>query len=136
VPDPHTRRRRDVSRTVWSTPKDVDGPTAAFGPTRIDDYLPRYAEVPDEFKRANTAGATWQNVASGWFFSGLHGRLVAKPGIDRDAALRHIQACLTSWEPKHEHKEAGVAYLLSLWFERYEPAEGDSCRLLGAGHVG
>lgn len=30
---------------------------------------------------------------------------------------RHISACLGSYEPKHEHKIAGVAYLLSLWFE-------------------
>ena len=28
-----------------------------------------------------------------------------------------IAAILASFEPKHEHKEAGAAYLLSQWFE-------------------
>ena len=40
-----------------------------------------------------------------------------KQGISLSLALRHLGACLSSWEPKHEHKTAGVAYLMSLWFE-------------------
>ena len=36
--------------------------------------------------------------------------------IDPEAVNRHTRACLRSFEPRHEHKIAGVAYLLSLWF--------------------
>jgi len=28
---------------------------------------------------------------------------------------------LGSFEPQHEHKEAAVAYLMSLWFEKFVP---------------
>jgi len=47
--------------------------------------------------------------------------LKSKPGIDRKAAIRHIKAIMASYAPKHEHKEAGCAYLFALWFE--QPAE-------------
>jgi hypothetical protein len=40
-----------------------------------------------------------------------------KEGVDVDKALRHIQAIMRSYQPKHEHKEAAVAYLLSQWFD-------------------
>jgi hypothetical protein len=29
----------------------------------------------------------------------------------------HLKAIMGSFQPKHEHKTAGVAYLMSLWFE-------------------
>ena len=40
-----------------------------------------------------------------------------KEGVDTKKALRHVKAVLGSWEPKHEHKEAGVAFLLNEWFD-------------------
>ena len=36
---------------------------------------------------------------------------------DTNKAIRHLKAILVSYDPKHEHKEAGVAFLLSEWFE-------------------
>ena len=58
-------------------------------------------------------------MVSRWFFSGLpkETRFVPKTGIDEAAAKAHLRAILASFEPKHEHKEAGCAYLLSKWFE-------------------
>lgn len=47
-------------------------------------------------------------------------RLTARPGVDRDKALVAIKAALGSFEPKHEHKEAGCAFLLHEWFELAE----------------
>ena len=29
----------------------------------------------------------------------------------------HLKSILQSFKPKHERKEAGVAYLMSLWFD-------------------
>lgn len=97
-------------------PKTVDQLTMVFPAKVVGDYLPPYEEIPEEFKRTKTK---WNHVVCEWFFKGLPKgtKFVPKEGIDRERALRHIQTCLGSFEPKHEHKEAGVAYLMSLWFE-------------------
>jgi hypothetical protein len=95
-------------------PKQIDGIQAAF-PTSVEDFLPDYGAVPDEFKSRHNK---WVKLVSRWFFSGLKGaQFKWKDGIDGDTALRHLKYCMGSWEPKHEHKEAGVAYLMSLWLD-------------------
>lgn len=81
-------------------------------------HLPKYEDVPAEFKRDNNPYVLF---ISDWFFGGRTKqdleRLVPKEGVDKRKALRAIKAALGSWEPKHEHKEAGCAYLLSEWFD-------------------
>lgn len=73
--------------------------------------------IPEEFKDRNTNNK-WLEFQRTWFFKGIKSSgLVPKPGIDMNEALRHLQAIQSSYEPKHEHKEACVAYLASLWFE-------------------
>lgn len=108
------------------TPKPVDRAASVFGPRKISDYLPDYADVPEPYKRWH--GNQHVEVVERWFFRGLPEgtQFVPKPGIDAEAALAHISACMRSWEPKHEHKTAGVAYLLSEWFERIEIPETDA----------
>lgn len=97
------------------TVKEVDGVDLAFGPARINTLLPAWDEIPDEFKRHNNK---WVRIVSRWFFQGLKGATFKpKPGVDERKALNHIGACMKSWEPQHEHKEAGCAYLLSEFFE-------------------
>lgn len=97
-------------------PKDISDAELVFGPRNIDDYLPKYSEIPDEFINGKSK---WNRVISRWFFNGLpEGTGFAyKEGIDVSKAIRHISACLSSFEPKHERKEAGCAYLMSLWFD-------------------
>lgn len=100
------------------TPKRIDSIDGVF-PTTIEGFLPPMSEIPEEFKRSHTE---WNKLFSRWFYSGLPKgtEFVPREGINRDEAIRHIRYCMKSFEPKHEHKEAGVAYLLSLWFERVE----------------
>lgn len=107
--------KRSAVEFMKYTPKDIDGVSAAF-PTSVDGFLPKYSEVPDEFKQEHTK---WNKLVESWFFNGLpkETEFIAKDGIDAKKAIRHCAYCLRSWEPKHEHKTAGVAYLLSLWFE-------------------
>ena len=83
---------------------------------KIDLLLPKYSLVPDEFKRTSNKYA---DVISTWFFNGLNPetQFIPKKGIDTDKALRHIGTIMSSWNPKHEHKEAGCAFLLYLWFD-------------------
>lgn len=89
-------------------------------PTRVDDMMPEYKDIPKEFKDQNVRGK-WNKVVSDWFFKGLkNAKWKPNPGVDTEKALRHIGYILGSWEPKHEHKEAGVAFLLNEWFEDVE----------------
>ena len=98
----------------WRAPQDVTDLDIAF-PTSVDHLLPDYAAVPAEFKGFRDEPHV--EFVEHWFFHGADvKRLSPKPGIDASKAIRHLRVCMGSWEPKHEHKIAGVAYLLSLWF--------------------
>lgn len=93
-------------------------------PTSVDGLMPAYKDIPKEFRDWNSPGK-WNKVMSDWFYKGLkNAKWKPKPGVDEAKALRHIKYILGSWEPKHEHKAAGVAYLLNEWFKdvTYETA--------------
>lgn len=95
---------------------ELTGVERAFGCIK---HLPPMAEIPDKFK---TVDDTPQNEFIGkWFFKGLReedvAELIPKAGVDKKKALIAISAILRSFEPQHEHKEAGCAYLLDEWFE-------------------
>lgn len=109
-----------MSKTDFSKPTQLTDDDISFG--RIKGLLPAYTDIPDEFKRQRNK---WVQLVDQWFFAGLDGyRLIPKDGIDKREALRHAGTVMRSWELKHEHKTAGVAYLLSLWFSDYtEPAK-------------
>lgn len=78
--------------------------------------MPPMKDIPDEFKRWSEN--PFVRLQSEWFFNGLKKwPLKVRSGIDQHAALAHLNAIQRSWEPKHEHKVAAVAYLMSLWFE-------------------
>ena len=86
----------------------------AFSVT-VSFLMPRQADIPEEFRERRTK---WNRVVSDWFYKGLSGAVFTpKKGVDRAKALRHIHCIMGSFEPKHEHKESAVAYLLSEWFE-------------------
>ena len=93
---------------------------------RAMEILPAMKDIPEEFHDANNK---WHNLASTWFFRGLKARPAVKPGIDANDALANIQTALRSFEPKHEHKMAGVAYLMSMWLE---DASSEHLQALGA----
>jgi hypothetical protein len=97
------------------TPIPVTRADVAFGGASglLSKILPPYSAIPDEFKRGNSPWAEWQRQ---WFFDGLDRYPVPKEGIDLGMAMANLQVVQNSFAPKHEHKEAGVAYLASLWF--------------------
>ena len=100
--------------TKFSKPTDVNDVTMVFG---SDTYnlLPPYDEIPKEFK--DWPGKHWAvKLTTAWFHSGVKNLKVDwNEGITHEAAMRHLKTCMGSFAPKHEHKTAGVAYLLSLW---------------------
>jgi hypothetical protein len=83
--------------------------------------LPKWEIIPEEFKQGGSFRNTWVRIVDEMFFGmkgGVAEQYAMEPveGIDFEAASRHLQAALRSFQPKHEHKIAGVAYLSSLWF--------------------
>ena len=95
----------------YSKPTPIPAALAAF-PARLGDLMPPYDTVPSEFKSSSNKWVNWQQE---WFFRGLDAFPEAKPGIDVNVAGNHLAAIQGSFEPKHEHKQAAVAYLASLW---------------------
>ena len=96
----------------------LDGIDMSFGNVK---HLPPMKEIPDEFQNHSNK---YCRFVSSWFFGGKTTEdmqcLVAREGVDRRAAIIAIKSVLTSFEPQHEHKEAGAAYLLSEWFELHD----------------
>lgn len=97
--------------------RDVSRSESAFGASNgiLDAMMPAYSSIPEEFKHGRTK---WNKLFNDIFFNGLESlELFPKPGVDKDRAFRHIRAIMVSFAPKHEHKEAGVAFLFNEWFD-------------------
>lgn len=96
----------------WEKPKEVDDVELAFPASVIGTLMPYEEEIPDEFEKDKNP---WNHYVSMLFFKG--GNLPEpKPGVDKKKAARHLKACLSSFEPKHEHKIAACAWLASMWY--------------------
>jgi len=94
-------------------PQKVSILDLAFG-ANLDRLLPHFQDIPDEFKDYLNP---WNILVSEWFYNGLDTELIeSKEGIDQNQSLLHIKTIMDSFSPKHEHKIAGCAYLMSQWF--------------------
>jgi hypothetical protein len=103
-------------------PIEVDDISVGMGAVNMEGILPLMESIPDEFKQRTNE---WVNRVDDWFFSGIRlGYIEMKAGIDKKKAFRHLQSIMHSWQPEHNHKVAGVAYLMSMWFEAFEYTKG------------
>lgn len=90
--------------------------------------LPPMSEIPDEFKRFRRKNK-WVNFVSDAFFRGIAScQARPKQGTDAGKVWRMFRACLVDYEPAHEHKTAGCAYMLSCFFDdiKWKPGTSDS----------
>ena len=96
---------------------DVKKSSTAFGGD-MKKLLPPMSEIPEEFKNGR---GKWSDFFGKWYFSGLPKTTQMRPkeGVETSKAISHIRAVMASWEPSHEHKEAGCAFLLSEFFDDY-----------------
>ena len=85
----------------------------AFGPKNLATFLPAMKDIPKGFFQDSNP---WNKWISKWFFNGLENYAVAVQGVNFKDAHMHLRVILGSFEPKHEHKIAGCAYLASQWF--------------------
>lgn len=99
-------------------PQEITDVMHAF-PGNVSHLMPVYEDIPSEFHKCNSP---WSTLASAWFYEGLDkdARFYAKDGIDAQKAVKHVHTIMRSWQPKHEHRIAACAYLLSLWFDKIE----------------
>ena len=99
-----------LKRESLNTITDVE---IAFGTTKL---LPPFDAVPDEFKRGNDYTKLLDRLFADQ--PPPEGEIVFREGFDdADAPAllnRVVRAHLRSFEPKHEHKIAGLGYLISL----------------------
>ncbi len=88
--------------------------------------LPAWDDIPEDFRKNwHSDSHPWCGITGKLFFTGgtlSDFGLTSKDGVDSDKAHRAIRACLGSFAPKYEHKIAGVAFMLSEWFDKAEDA--------------
>ena len=105
-----------LTREQLNSITDVE---VAFGTTRL---LPPFEIVPDEFKNGNIYTRLLDCMFSGAPLP--DGEIEFRENFRDPEALRLlprlVQAHLRSFEPKHEHKIAGLGYLVSLICEMRE----------------
>lgn len=111
----------------FDQPQVIDKMRMAFSAS-VSDLMPNYADIPEEFRNRNDH-TEWNKFVSHWFFYGQpHEKwdLYRREDVNADQAWDHLTAIMRSWEPKHEHKMATVAWLLSRWFLAIHPKEKTS----------
>lgn len=83
---------------------------------RTERVMPAMEDIPQEFKRDNNPWVVFQRT---WFFSGLtdDNAPKVKQGLKFTDVWRHLSVIQRSFDTRHEHKQAAVAYLASKWLE-------------------
>lgn len=88
----------------------------AFGTTKL---LPDYEQVPASFKE-DSGGNIYTKLLDNMFADRPlpNGEVVFRPGFEDpevpNLLSRVVRAHMQSFEPKHQHKIAGLGYLISL----------------------
>lgn len=106
---------------LYGRPQVVDDVTLAF-PAVLGSLLPPMEEIPADYPHCRE----WLEFQHKWFAGTLPSEAEMEPaeGIDAEVAGRHLAAIQRSFEPKHEHKMAAVAWLASRWFVRVGTPDG------------
>lgn len=99
----------------WTVPIPVSDVTLAFPANVIGVLIPEWGDLPQVFQDRMSGYEKLANYAC--FHSVELKPEALKPSIDATTATRQLSAVVRSFELKHEHKEAGLAYLLSLWLK-------------------
>lgn len=93
------------------TPEQISSitmPELAFSTERL---LPAWEDIPEEFKRGNI----YTELASAIFYGTPipPSTIELNEGVEGEALSKCVRAHLQSFGPKHEHKIAGVGYMIS-----------------------
>jgi len=103
----------DFEQKILNGYQDISDRELISGTTKL---LPAAFEIPEEFYFGGES--KWNKLFNDMFYCGLTSLdIKPKEDININAALRCIKAHMGSWAPKHEDKEAGVAYIMFVLFE-------------------
>ena len=95
---------------------EVSNVEVSLGVNNLNAFPP-YEDIPIDIKMGKTE-KKWGKLFNDWFFVGLKKlEVIPKEGVDKEKALRYIRAHMKSFSSKHEHKEYGLIWVMSLWFE-------------------
>ena len=102
-----------MSDKQWKNPIIVDQVNYAFPAHVIGILIPEWQDLPEQFRDGNSG---FEELASHACFNCVELKPeVVRVDVDLSAANRQLSAVSRSFEPAHQHKEAALAYLLSLW---------------------
>lgn len=95
----------------------VDINSKEFCSAGIYTLMPRPEKIPQAFL-SSPGYLKWEKVADQWFSQGLKEyEFIPWEGVDGKLARMHVFACISSWEPSHENKIMGCAYLMNEFFK-------------------
>lgn len=102
-----------------------------YGPVAVSDVelafsahvghlMPRPHDIPKGYWSSHLGDQgerQWVDLADRWFARGLSSGVEfhMNEGFDGETCWRHLMAIMASFAPKHEHKVASVAFLMSVW---------------------
>ncbi len=106
---------------AWDSTKPLHDFTIAetLFPANVEEHAPKWDDIPEEFKGQSPWCAVARSMIFGNYDSAQH-PMTLKRGIDGAKLDGHLQFLIATFALKHEHKEAVVAYLLSLCCELQE----------------
>lgn len=98
--------------TYQLTPEQINSITDVEFAYSTDRLLPALEDIPEDFRLPR--GNIYTQLASAIFFGKEMPdcRIELKEGVEPEKLKRCIRAHLQSWAPKHEHKIAGVGYMI------------------------
>lgn len=110
-----------VLADLYALPHEVTDLELAYGAC-LGDLLPPLEIIPASYPNQQE----WLLFQHKLFTGTLPGGCIVDTadGIDPVKAGRHIMAIQRSFEPKHVHKMAAVAWLASRWFTRVWDPDG------------
>jgi len=90
-------------------------------PARGEELTPLWDEIPKEFKLRFPSGTAENEFFNAAFFGPCRNqKYTPREGVDQTKALRVLKCVMSTRATKHEHKEAGFAFLVREWFENVE----------------
>lgn len=93
------------------TPADMESISDIEMAFSADRLLPAWDDIPPEFRKGNQYTKMAEAIMYGWPLP--EGTIEIKDGFTPEMLNRAVTSHLQSYGPKHEHKIAGVGYMMS-----------------------
>lgn len=109
--------------TYTITPQELSSITDAELAFSTDKLLPAWKDIPEEFKTGNIYTKIADAIFFGFELPDCDMEFL--DGFDPESLNRAVRAHLQSFGPKHEHKIAGVGYMMSMVAKIQESTPAD-----------